>query len=161
MEIIKVLEAILLWGGLILATLSMNKGKCGYVGWISGWFGALRGAPRVTEGWLRVSGYRLGRWKWQRRFRRNLAIRWPHTKKRCMLKNAIFDDFRRFLAVWLRYQYWPWSSWISHSIMIIFFSTHSYGPLASFHRVLIWISIYAGPHYRRRKRWFTNNQNWL
>ena len=28
---------------LILATLSMVKGKCGYVGWVSGWFRALKG----------------------------------------------------------------------------------------------------------------------
>ena len=36
--------------GLILATLGMDNGKCGYVGCISGWLGALRGAPRVTDG---------------------------------------------------------------------------------------------------------------
>ena len=35
---------------LILAALGMDKGKCGYVGCISGWFVALRGAPRVTDG---------------------------------------------------------------------------------------------------------------
>ena len=46
----EVLDAILLWDGLILATLGMDKGKCGYVGCISGWFVALRGAPRVTDG---------------------------------------------------------------------------------------------------------------
>ena len=34
----EVLDGILLQDGLILATLSMDKGKCGYVGWISGWF---------------------------------------------------------------------------------------------------------------------------
>ena len=44
------LNKILLQDGLILATLSMDKGKCGYLGCISGWFGALRGAPRVTDG---------------------------------------------------------------------------------------------------------------
>ena len=32
----KVLDAILLLDGLILATLSMDKGKCGYLGCISG-----------------------------------------------------------------------------------------------------------------------------
>ena len=46
----EVLRAILLRDGFILATLSMDKGKCGYVGWVSGWFRALRGAPRVTDG---------------------------------------------------------------------------------------------------------------
>ena len=49
-------------------TLGMDKGKCGYVGCISGWFWGLRVAPRVTDGWVRVSGYRLGRRKWQRGF---------------------------------------------------------------------------------------------
>ena len=44
------LDAILLRNGLILTTLGMDKGKCGYVGCISGWFGALRGAPRVKDG---------------------------------------------------------------------------------------------------------------
>ena len=46
----EVLDAILLREGLILATLGMDKGKCGYVGCISGWFWALRVAPRVTDG---------------------------------------------------------------------------------------------------------------
>ena len=41
----QVLEGILHPDGLMLATLGMDKGKCGYVGCISGWFGALRGAP--------------------------------------------------------------------------------------------------------------------
>ena len=45
-----VLDAILRQDGLILATLSVDKGKCGYPSCISGWFGALRGAPRVTDG---------------------------------------------------------------------------------------------------------------
>ena len=82
-----------------LATFGMDEGKRGNLGCISSCFWALRGAPRVTDGWLRVSGYRLGRWKWQRRFRCNLAMRLPHTKKKRILKNAIFIDFRRFLAV--------------------------------------------------------------
>ena len=59
----EVLDAFLLWDGLIVATLSIGKGKCGYLGWISGWFWALRGAPRVPEGKLMVLGYTLGRWK--------------------------------------------------------------------------------------------------
>ena len=46
----EVLDAILLRDGSILATLSMDKGECGYFGCISGWFGALSGAPRVTDG---------------------------------------------------------------------------------------------------------------
>ena len=41
----EVLDAILLQSGPILTTLGMDKGKCGYVGCISGWFGALRGGP--------------------------------------------------------------------------------------------------------------------
>ena len=44
------LHAILRRVGLILAPLSMNKGICGYLGWISDWFGALRRPPRVTDG---------------------------------------------------------------------------------------------------------------
>ena len=46
----KVLDGILPQDGLILATLGMDKGKCGYVGYISGSFGALKGALRVTDG---------------------------------------------------------------------------------------------------------------
>ena len=46
----EVLDGIIPRDGLILATLGMGKGKCGYVGCISGWFGALRGAPRVRDG---------------------------------------------------------------------------------------------------------------
>ena len=38
-----VLEAILLRNGLILAPSGMDKGKCGCLGCIFGWFGALRG----------------------------------------------------------------------------------------------------------------------
>ena len=52
-------DAILLQNGLILVTLGMDKGKFGYLGCISGWFGALGGALRVTDGELRVSGYGL------------------------------------------------------------------------------------------------------
>ena len=50
------LEANLLLDGLILATAthtthtSVDKEKCGYVGGISGWFGALNGAPRLADG---------------------------------------------------------------------------------------------------------------
>ena len=40
-----VLDAILLQDGLLLATLSMDKRSCGYLGCISGWLGALRGSP--------------------------------------------------------------------------------------------------------------------
>ncbi len=46
----EVLDGILPRDGLIPASLSMHKGKCGYVGCIFGWFGFLRGAPRVTDG---------------------------------------------------------------------------------------------------------------
>ena len=59
----EVLDAILLPEGLILTTLGMDKGKCGCVGWISGWFGALRVAPWVSHKRVRVSGFRLGRRK--------------------------------------------------------------------------------------------------
>ena len=59
----EVLDAIFLLDELILATLSMNKEKYGCLGCISGWFGALRGAPRVPDGTLMVTGYRLDRWK--------------------------------------------------------------------------------------------------
>ena len=45
----KVLDAILLLDGIILPTLNINKGNCGYLGCISGWFGALRVAPRVID----------------------------------------------------------------------------------------------------------------
>ena len=45
-----VLDAILQRDWLILATLSMNKGKYGYLECTFGWFGALRGAPRTTDG---------------------------------------------------------------------------------------------------------------
>ncbi len=44
------LYSIFLQDGFILATLSMDHGKCGYLGCIFGWFGALRRAPRVTDG---------------------------------------------------------------------------------------------------------------
>ena len=43
-------KEVLLREGFILATLGMDKGKCGGVGCISGWLWALRGAPRVTDG---------------------------------------------------------------------------------------------------------------
>ncbi len=45
-----ILDPILRGVGLILATLSVDKDKCGYLGYISKWSGALRGAPRVTDG---------------------------------------------------------------------------------------------------------------
>ena len=45
----EVLDAILLRDGLILATLRLAKGKCAYLGCIYSRFGALRGAPRVTD----------------------------------------------------------------------------------------------------------------
>ena len=57
-----ILDAILLQDGLLKATLSMDKRNCGYLGCISGWFEALRGSLRVTDGELRVSGYGLGPW---------------------------------------------------------------------------------------------------
>ena len=45
-----VLDVILLQDGLILATLSMDKGKCNLLECISGWFGVLKGGPRAKEG---------------------------------------------------------------------------------------------------------------
>ena len=46
----EVLDAILSRDGLKLTSFSMDKAKYAYLGCISGWFGALRGAPRVTDG---------------------------------------------------------------------------------------------------------------
>ena len=46
----EVLGAILLWDGLVLAILSMDKGKCNLLECISGWFGVLKAAPRATDG---------------------------------------------------------------------------------------------------------------
>ena len=40
-----VVDAILLWDGLILATFTMDERKYRYFGYISGWFEALRGTP--------------------------------------------------------------------------------------------------------------------
>ena len=45
-----VLEAILWRDGLILGTLSVDEGKCGYLGWIFGCLTTLREAPRVKGG---------------------------------------------------------------------------------------------------------------
>ncbi len=45
-----VVDAIFLQHGLILVTLSMDKGKCDYLGCISGWFGAPKGTPRTRDG---------------------------------------------------------------------------------------------------------------
>ena len=45
-----ILDAILLRDGLVLATLSLDKGKCGYLRCIYGGFGVLRGAHRVVDG---------------------------------------------------------------------------------------------------------------
>ena len=50
METTDVLDAILWQDGLILGTLSVDKGECGYLGWISGCLGTLRGTPRVKGG---------------------------------------------------------------------------------------------------------------
>ena len=44
------LEANLQLDGLILATLRVDIGKYVHFGIISGWFGVLRRAPRVTDG---------------------------------------------------------------------------------------------------------------
>ena len=46
----EILDAILLLDVLILATFGMDKGKYGYLGCIFGRFGALEGAPGVTDG---------------------------------------------------------------------------------------------------------------
>ena len=47
---IDILETNSLPDRLILAMSSLNKGKCGHVRCISGWFEVLRGASRVTDG---------------------------------------------------------------------------------------------------------------
>ena len=52
----EVLDAILLRDWLILATLSIDKEKCGYLECLSDWLGALREALRVLDGRTRVSG---------------------------------------------------------------------------------------------------------
>ena len=44
------LDKISLQDGLILATLSMDEGKCNLLECISGLFGVLKGAPRATDG---------------------------------------------------------------------------------------------------------------
>ena len=46
----EVFDVILLLDGLILATLSLDKRKDGYLGYISGWFGALKRTPRARDG---------------------------------------------------------------------------------------------------------------
>ena len=46
----RLLDAILLRDGFILGTLSMDKEKFVYLGYISGWFRAMRVALRVTDG---------------------------------------------------------------------------------------------------------------
>ena len=46
----EVLGGLCSWVGLILAALGMDKEKCDNVGCISCWFGALKGAPRITDG---------------------------------------------------------------------------------------------------------------
>ena len=50
MDVTDILDANLLRDGLILATLRVDKGKCGYLGCISCGFGALSEAPRVVDG---------------------------------------------------------------------------------------------------------------
>ena len=45
-----ILDANFLRDGQILATFSMGKGKCGYLGCISGWFGTLKRTPRARDG---------------------------------------------------------------------------------------------------------------
>ena len=45
----EVLDVILLRDGLLLAIFIMDKTKCGYFGYISGWFEALRGTPRLID----------------------------------------------------------------------------------------------------------------
>ena len=52
----EVLDGILLQDGLILGTFTIDKGKCGYLGCIFGWFTALNGAFRVTDGCFKVLG---------------------------------------------------------------------------------------------------------
>ena len=52
-------EANLLLDGIILVALSVDNGKCGYIGYISAWFGVLRGGLRVTDGEL---GYQDTDW---------------------------------------------------------------------------------------------------
>ena len=67
----QVLDVILLQNGLTRAPVGMDKEKCGCLGSISGWFGALR----VTVGGLRV----LVRLKSERRLRCSFTTKWAHT----------------------------------------------------------------------------------
>ena len=46
----EVLDAILLWEGLILTFLSIDKGKCGYLACIFWLVWGPEGGPRVTDG---------------------------------------------------------------------------------------------------------------
>ena len=88
----EVLDAILLLDGLILATLSMDKGKCGYLGCISCWFGALRGASRVTDGLLSVSGNDRG-------IRCNFTLGWAHTNHFKQRQRKMWSSWGHFWLV--------------------------------------------------------------
>ena len=46
----EVLDGIIPRDGLILATLSMDKGKCGYFGCSFVWFGSVNRVTGVTDG---------------------------------------------------------------------------------------------------------------
>ena len=57
-------------------TLSMDKGKCGYLGCISGWFAALRGplGPQMADLQCQDTGRVSGNG-----FRRDFTVGWAHT----------------------------------------------------------------------------------
>ena len=90
----------LLRNGHILASLGMEKGKYGFIGCISGWFGSLKGPPSITDGGLRVSGYRLVRWKWERCRRCDFTTKWAHTSPSTYGQRKIWLSWMHFRLVW-------------------------------------------------------------
>ena len=96
----EILDAILPQNGHILATLGMENQKCGYIGCISGWLGSLSGAPSVTDGGLKVSGYRLIRWKWERWLRYDFTTEWAHTSSFRHGERKMWLSWVYFWLVW-------------------------------------------------------------
>ena len=93
-------EANLLLDGIILAALSVDNGKCGYIGYISAWFGVLRGGLRVTDGelgcqdtdWVGGVDRDLCRGK--------LSARRPHTSHFELGQRKMWSCWVHFWLVW-------------------------------------------------------------